>query len=336
MAVGTVLVLSWGCLAGLVAATTSSPLGVDRLGDSALHVAAFRLSSYRSSRSPGAGRIWAVYATSHQAGAFKLSEVRAVLNRRLTALRVTGARTYDLRGDVVVSMPATSHGRPARSLLQEISQTGQLLFRPGLCYAPPYQPPSSTTPAPVENAAALPSSCTPASQLVTANLSGTIGSANGVYYNVAPDPALAIYRSTLPSADTSTATVLLPMVGAEDRMLLGPALLTGRIVQPGSATAQMQAGQWVVDMSLTLSGSTGWDDMTREYFHEIIGIELDGVVQSAPITQPIQSVWSSFDGEVQITGTFTRQSAQAMALALNYGALPLHLGLVRVESVQPR
>ena len=73
------------------------------------------------------------------------------------------------------------------------------------------------------------------------------------------------------------------------RYLLGPAELTGHIVKSANAT-QNQLGQWVVNMTLTRPGSTGWDTMAKTYFHEIIGIELDGVVQSAPLTQPDQAV----------------------------------------------
>ena len=47
--------------------------------------------------------------------------------------------------------------------------------------------------------------------------------------------------------------------------------------------------------------------MTKRFFHEIIGIELDGVVQSAPITLSTQSTWTSFGGQVEISGNFTQQ-----------------------------
>jgi len=75
--------------------------------------------------------------------------------------------------------------------------------------------------------------------------------------------------------------------------------------------------------------------MTTKYFHEIIGIELDGVVQSAPITQPQQGTWSSFGGQVEISGSFTQSSAQALALALQYGSLPVGLTQLTTQTVTP-
>jgi len=58
--------------------------------------------------------------------------------------------------------------------------------------------------------------------------------------------------------------------------------------------------------------------MTQKYFHEIIGIELDGVVQSAPITQPSQTTWSSFDGQWR-SRELHPDLAQNLAIALQYG-----------------
>jgi preprotein translocase subunit SecD len=118
------------------------------------------------------------------------------------------------------------------------------------------------------------------------------------------------------------------------RFLEGPAELTGRAVKTAVAQ-QSQVGAWVVNISLTGAGSTGWDAMTQKYFHEIIGIELDGVVQSAPITQPSQAAWSSFDGQVEISGSFTQATAQALAVALQFGSLPVPLTPINTETVSP-
>ena len=120
------------------------------------------------------------------------------------------------------------------------------------------------------------------------------------------------------------------------RYLLAPAELTGHAVKSAYAT-QNQVGQWVVNMTLDAkAGGAGWDAMTKTYFHEIIvGIELDGVVQSAPNTQPNQAVWSSFDNQVEISGSFTQAQAQNLALALEYGSLPVRLKALTTETVSP-
>jgi preprotein translocase subunit SecD len=168
--------------------------------------------------------------------------------------------------------------------------------------------------------------------LVTSNLSKS--TTGGVTYNVQPTPGLAAYKSS--PLDRKTATVLLPgLTGPNSaRYLLGPATLTGRIVKKAIAQ-QTQLGRWVVNMSLTSTGAAAWDKMATKYFHEVIGIELDGVVQSAPLTLPTASTFTSFDGTVQISGNFTQESAQTLALALNYGSLPVKLVPQTTQTVSP-
>jgi preprotein translocase subunit SecD len=122
--------------------------------------------------------------------------------------------------------------------------------------------------------------------------------------------------------------------GFKGRYLEGPAELSGTAVK--TASAQLSpTGQWVVDITMSGPGSNGWDQMTKRYFHEVIAIELDGVVQSAPITQPTQALWSSFGGQVQISGHFTQQSAQSLAIALQYGSLPVALKQLTSQTVSP-
>ena len=54
-----------------------------------------------------------------------------------------------------------------------------------------------------------------------------------------------------------------------------------------------------------------------------VAIELDGVVQSAPMIQP-----GITGRDVQITGQFTEDEAKDLALVLRYGALPVQLRFV--------
>jgi preprotein translocase subunit SecD len=181
----------------------------------------------------------------------------------------------------------------------------------------------------------LPTSCPAANQLVTSNLSESSIASQGVQYNTGPDPELEVYPNT--TNDNPKATVLQPGLansGFPYRYLEGPAELDGTAVK--TATAQLdQTGQWVVNITLTGAGSTGWDTLTQKYFHEIVGIELDGIVQSAPITQPAQATWTSFDGQVQISGSFNQSTANALALALQFGSLPVTLHQLTTQTVSP-
>ena len=84
-----------------------------------------------------------------------------------------------------------------------------------------------------------------------------------------------------------------------------------------------------------MQGSSQWDTLSKQQFHAIIGIDLDGQVISAPITQPTQQAWSSFNGQVQISGSFTEDQAKTLATDFTYGALPVKLDRLTVQTVSP-
>ena len=130
--------------------------------------------------------------------------------------------------------------------------------------------------------------------------------------NVAPDPQYVAYPSTsVDKPDYENSTVLLPGLAASgsanggERYVLGPSEMTGHSIASATAT-QDQTGQWVVDYTLTGPGSALWDKVAQENFHQLLGIELDGIVYSAPIIQPTQSAFTSFDGKGEISGSLTQ------------------------------
>jgi preprotein translocase subunit SecD len=67
----------------------------------------------------------------------------------------------------------------------------------------------------------------------------------------------------------------------------------------------------------------------------MIGIDLDGQVISSPLTQPNATTFSSFGGQVQITGSFSQSQAQSLATELQYGSLPVKLDRLTVQTVSP-
>ncbi len=292
-----------------------------------------------------AGGFSVVYQPAKKVPASELNEVVTILSNRVNGLGVSGATVGTQGNEIVVSVPGV---KDAQHVLKTIGQTAQLYFRPTLCYAPPYSKSAAdkrsttTTTAPstpsttADVTPALPTACTAHYQLVTSNLTGTAGSSTGVRYDVGPTPSLAAYKSTPATRDTPKQTVLLPGLrsgSTGDRYLLGPAELDGTAVHKATAE-QTTLGKWVVDMSMTSSGLTGWNTMAKKYFHEVIGIELDGVVQSAPLTLPTATAFTTFSS-VQISGTFTQQEAQTLALALNYGSLPVKLTELTTQTVSP-
>jgi preprotein translocase subunit SecD len=274
-----------------------------------------------------AGGLSVVYKPTTNASLADMQEVVTILTNRVDGLGVSGA-TVNLQGkEVVVSVPGVKH---ARKVLQAVGQTAQLLFRPVLCEA------SAGTKMKSIGDKPLPA-CAAAYQTTEANLdvqpaNNAAGFTGG---NAAPDPAFTSIASTKPANDLKSKTVILPLLGQPGvRYVLGPAQMTGHSVK--KATAQQdQVGAWVVNYTLTSTGSPLWDKVAQENFHQLLAIELDGVVQSAPIIQPSQSAFSSFDGQGEISGSFTESSAKTLALAMNFGALPVRLQALTTETISP-
>ena len=306
-----VVVVAFGSLAATLAAGWSPKLGLDL-----------------------AGGFSVVYKPVQHATTSELNETVTILSNRVNGLGVSGATVSTQGNEIVVSVPGVKN---ARTVLKVLGQTAQLYFRPTFCYAPPYSKTATKGTTTTTTPQTLPANCGSNYQLVTANLKGTAGSGTGVHYTVSATPNLAKYHSTKPTTKNfKNETVLLPGLNSTNgiRYLLGPAELTGHAVKKAVAQ-QTQLGKWVVNMSLTSSGTTGWNTMAKKYFHEVIGIELDGVVQSAPLTLPNTATFKTFSGTVQISGSFTQAQAQDLALALNYGSLPIRLTQLTTQTVSP-
>jgi hypothetical protein len=206
------------------------------------------------------------------------------------------------------------HGSPARSAVAGTAGSS-FSIRPVLCYAPPYSPAFGQA----QPTGPLPT-CSASSQLTPSSLNVTPANDNVNGFtadsNVLPDPKFANYPSTPKSGLDPKATVLLPgtRIEGSSRYVLGPAGFTRSGV--ASAQATEQSGQWLIELTLTQRGSAQWDALAAEQFHAILGIVINGQVVSAPITQPTQSSFTSFHGQLSIGGSFTEHQAKAIATEL--------------------
>ncbi|MGA7835424.1 MAG: protein translocase subunit SecD [Acidimicrobiales bacterium] len=272
-----------------------------------------------------AGGLSVVYKPATKASTADMQEVVSILSNRVNGLGVSGA-TVNLQGkDVNVSVPGVTN---AREVLHAVGETAQLLFRPVLCQAE-VGTGKLTTVAPGK----LPA-CGAQYLMSAANLAVNT-STGGATNNIAPDPAFTNIKSTKPAQDYKNDEVLLPVLGEKGvRYVLGPSELSGTAVHKAVAQ-QDPAGAWVVNYTLTSKGSPEWDKVAEKNFHALLAIELDGVVQSAPIIQPDQASFTSFDGSGQISGSFTENSAKTLALAMNFGALPVRLEPLTTLTVSP-
>ncbi len=285
-----------------------------------------------------AGGVSVVYtAEGHNISQSDLNETVNILNLRVNGLGVSGAEVQTTgKNQISVSIPGVTN---AQQVLDQIGQTARMYFRPVLCYAYPQAVPKhskvKTLPPGVGDIPA----CQANYQLTASNLA--INTATQQPTNqIGPDPQYATEPSTaVEKPNYEHSTVLLPGLASSgtanggQRYVLGPSEMTGHAI--GSATATLnQTGQWVVDYTLAgQANSDLWDKVASENFHQLLGIELDGVVYSAPIIQPGQQTFSSFGGKGEISGSLTQADAQNLAQAMNFGALPITLKAATSETV---
>lgn len=271
-----------------------------------------------------AGGLSVVYKPATTATTADMQEVVNILNNRVNGLGVSGA-TVNLQGkNVVVSVPGV---KDARSVLAVVGQTAQMYFRPVLC-----QVVTPVKGAKDVSATTMPS-CAASYQWTSTNLlpSPTSTSTN----NLGADPAFSKIATTLPSEDVATKSVVLPLVGSPStRLLLGPSQLSGKYITKAYATLDA-TNQWVVDATLSGAGASLWDRVAQANFHQAVAIELDGVVESDPIIYLGSATFSSFGGNVQISGSFNQRSAQSLAIAMQFGALPVRLVQLTTQSISP-
>jgi preprotein translocase subunit SecD len=254
-----------------------------------------------------------------------------IMRARVNALGVSGAQVSSQGGNIVVQLPGLKN---PQAVIKEIGNTAQLHFRPVLCQSEPFDK-TKVAKEPLN----LPTACSsPQYSLQAPTLTVDQSTQSDNRNSIPPDPVLGTYPSTTHTFDDTHAEsfVLSPLQGGGGiRYLLGPTEVSGTAVKSAQAAIPQGSTQWVVNITLTGKGSAEWDAMTKKYFHEIIGIDLDGTVISAPVTQPGQAAWSSFNGQVQISGSFTQASANQLALDLNYGSLPVPLDQINQETVSP-
>jgi preprotein translocase subunit SecD len=280
------------------------------------------------------GGLSVVYQTHTPVNSSQLDTIVTILGNRVNA-GTTGANVQSQgNNQISVSIPGAKN---SQQILSTLGNTAQLLFRPVLCYGGPFQVAkghsASTGPLP---------SCSSSSQLTAANIGVKPDSSNINGYtsnlgNISADPQFETYPTTTSLQDNKSDTVLLPSSPANQncagRCVLGPAQVTGTDIK--SANANLVNGQWVVNINFNGSGAQKWDTLAQQQFHALIAMDLDGGVISAPITQPTNSAFQSFNGQVQVSGSFTEDQAKTLATDLTYGALPVKLDRLTVETVSP-
>jgi preprotein translocase subunit SecD len=106
-------------------------------------------------------------------------------------------------------------------------------------------------------------------------------------------------------------------------------IMTGTTLENVNVTTT-QTGEPQVAFSLNQDGAQIFRDFTTNHVGQILAIVLDKEVISTPgIREPIT------DGQGVISGNFTIESANALAIQLRYGSLPIPLKVVETRTVGP-
>lgn len=125
---------------------------------------------------------------------------------------------------------------------------------------------------------------------------------------------------------------------------IGPAVMTGELVSDASATTDPQQGPaWFVQIDFEGEGGTLWKNLTAEAAcappgdpMRRVAIVLDGEAISSPQVDPSVACNAGIPGgSTTITGNFTQDSANDLAVLIKGGALPVPVEVIEQRTVGP-
>ena len=263
-----------------------------------------------------------------------LTETLNIMNNRVNSFGVAEPSISKQGNDIVVELPGVKDQAKA---LRLVGRTAQLRFRPVLANIPPLPatpktgPTTTTLPAATAKAVSAAIASCDTSQISPLLQNGTV------------------LPTTPLENDNGKNCVILPMRNSKQRLLLAPvtakpnlgvpAGLTGSDVSSASSTFQSGQG-YAVNVTLKSEGLAKFNTLAAASYNasrpgsnaprDEVAIVLDGLVYSNPAFQT-----STFNGPVQITGSFSQSQASDLATVINYGALPVQLNAINVQQVSP-
>jgi len=343
LSVVLVCLVCFGALGGVIAAGWSPKLGLDLEGGLSV-----------------------VFQPAQKATATQLQTVVSIMQARANGLGLASPNIGTQGSNIVVQLPGVKN---FSTVIKEIGSTAQLFFRPVLCAANAYTPPSkttttttvptktsktkagsTTTTAPASSATSTTTTTVPKSKTAAVYVKppacgsayrytvGTYSTTDQSNPGSAPDPALNSVASTPTSQDKAGRVVLIcasTLNPCPARYELGPTPYDGTVPATGeilaSANAEFQTTTgWVVNFTIKSQYSAFFDTIAKANYHLPLAIDLGGVVESAPTINA-----QSFGGSGEISGNFTQPQAQALALVLKYGQIPIALTQATYTTVSP-
>ena len=135
--------------------------------------------------------------------------------------------------------------------------------------------------------------------------------------------------TTLAAASAATASSTTPEPTPAVPSQVFRTIMTGAALQ-SAYVSRDQVGEYIVSFTLTDAGSRIFSDYTAAHVGGYLAIVLDKQVISIPrIDEAITQ------GSGAISGSFTYDSANSLAIQLSYGALPIPLKIVDSKTVGP-
>ena len=257
----------------------------------------------------------------------QLNQAVSIIRQRIDGSGV-GESTVSIQGNenIVVSIP----GVPDPNTLQLIRASALLEFRPVLEFAQSIPAAEGTEPVDLTALSDEPATA-------PANASDPAWITEKVRAQFDNFDCSTQFRTPGQVDDPSK-----PLVTCDDfyfyKYILGPVEVRGENISDafaGTVTTQTGASTntWAVNLEFDATGTQAFGEVTARLFGlasplNQFAITLDGLVITAPSTNAVIT-----NGQAQITGSFTQESATTLADQLKYGALPIGFEVQSQENI---
>jgi preprotein translocase subunit SecD len=139
-----------------------------------------------------------------------------------------------------------------------------------------------------------------------------------------------IQTGTVPPTDDLLPLASAPIGGEKPAYAVQKrVMVSGENLKNASSTKD-QNGEWVVAFNFDSTGGKKFCDATTANVGKLFAIVLDNKVISAPVIRD-----AICGGSGQISGNFTPDSSQQLAVLMNSGALPVQLKIIEERTVGP-
>ncbi|MEY4409754.1 MAG: protein translocase subunit SecD [Actinomycetota bacterium] len=256
----------------------------------------------------------------------QLNQALEIIRQRIDGTGV-GEAQVSIQGEqnILVSIPGT----PDASTLQLIKASALLEFRPVITFA-------ANTPS-TESSTVDFSTLSDTPSATPANASDALWVTEKVQAQFEALDCSKTFRTAGQVDDPAKPLVTCDDTGAV-KYILGPVEVFGlNITNAFAGTVTTQTGastnDWAVNLEFDADGTAAFGSVTARLFtlaspQNQFAITLDGLVITAPATNAVIT-----NGQAQITGSFTQETATVLADQLKYGALPIGFEVQSQENI---